>query len=267
MGGFRSLHALIMSLCGKIPRDLITEQSHDTLEESILNTFYGKAAPAPLAVTAVKPLPEGFTVLTRKPKERIGRVVLEYLLGRGVTYEKIRMCGAGYGTEGPTRGYAVFPITVKGEYVMYTSRRVTGLRSKTLHGGASKSALFNYDNCHEAKRIFIGEGPFDALCLHGNLRPTDGGVATLGTVLHPEQADLLDELPAEELVVYYDADAHAKAVKAAATLKARTSKRISLVHWDGLDPDELSREDLVAAVRGRRPYSEILSAVEQVLKW
>lgn len=270
---YKTLRTLILALCGKVPRSLDDLHAESDIVDAVDEIL--RSAPSIETVRIKAELPEGFATLTPNPKDRLGRLVLDYLTGtnakrkqRGVPFEMLAEVGTGYGTEGMLRGYAIFPVHVNGELVTWTSRRVTGFGPKQRHGifGESASiALFNYDNVRRCRRIFIGEGPFDAFTFQGKFRPTDGGASTLGTVLHDIQARLLDETDAEELVMCYDGDAYDKALKAARRLSGVSSKRVSVMKMGDKDPDELPRSELLAAVKSRVPYGGEMDEVLAML--
>jgi hypothetical protein len=152
----------------------------------------------------------------------------------------------------------------------YSSRRVVGLGPKALHASASKSrmALFNYDTALEmqARRVFIGEGPFDAWAFHRRADSHDAGLGLLGKVLHRDQIRLIDRLPCEEVCVCLDDTEHERTQAAAAMLAKYTQKRISfiLLKAGSGDPHD-NRERLPRYVERRRRYNGLMTEVEKLL--
>ena len=268
--GFKSLHTLVLAVFGRIPTGLGEQEENDeSLTDEIDKMLWPDKAERKKAKQERVKLPDSFVPLTERPKDRLGRVVLRYLTKeRGVAFRHLVDVGCGYCTQGALRGYAIFPIHMGGELISYTSRRVVGTGPKVRHARAGKAAsvaLFNYDNAVEAKRVIIGEGPFDAWALHRRVRPTDAGMATLGTVLHDEQARLIAELPCSRVVIWYDADAMDKATEAAKRVLNICDKKVSIVRHTGPDPDELDEDELARLLKGAEPYNPFLTEIEAML--
>jgi len=265
--GFRSLHGLVLALYGKIPKSLGRKQdTGDELVEQVERMLYAQAEEESGEKPKQLRLPDGFVPLTKRPKDRLGKTILTYLTdARGVPFDYLAETGAGYTHSGKWRGYAIFPVHVGGRLVTYTSRRVTGINGgKAQHasGGATASmALFNYDQARDCRRLFVGEGPFDAYALHRRLSPDDGGIATLGTKVYQEQIRLIAALPCEEVYLWYDADAMDKATKAAQRITDICDKRLFIVRHNDKDPDELPERKLARYVREAERYSPLLSHV------
>lgn len=265
--GCRDLKFLVLAILGKIPRSISRLTSDQDVEDVVYDILF-KSAPTEQAVQdEVVTLPSDFAILTPNLNDRLGRVVLDYLTTRGVPFERLVEVGAGYCRDGALRGYAIFPVFVRGDLVTYTSRRVVGLGSKVRHAGASaaKRALFNYDNVQHARRVFIGEGPFDAWAFQKRLDAGDGGIATLGTSISSTQIRLIADLPCSEVVVCYDADAPTKALDVAAAISRSSSKTVSVMYPDR-DPDEYSLDDLEKCVETRTVCDADLAEIESILK-
>jgi len=262
---FASLRSLILALLGRIPKSLRVEDGGAEFETYVEALLFGKGEDRETAVHRPA-LPEGFVPLVPKPGDRAGRITARYLCEeRKVPFARLAEVGAGYCTDGAMRGYAIFPVHIGGRLVTYTSRRVPTLRlggPKAKHGRFGRSAsmaLFNYDNCEGVRRLFLGEGPFDAWAFHRRLRPDDCGVSALGTVLHRRHIRLIEALDPEEVVVCFDPDATDKAVKAAETLSS-VGLRASYMEVSA-DPDELDEQLLRDCVRYRQVADPELGAV------
>lgn len=263
----RDLKFLVLALLGKIPKSISRLTSDQDVEDVVNAILFPTADTTEVPREQPVHLPEEFIPLTGNPKDRHGKVILEYLQKRGVPFDRLVEVGAGYCAEGAFCGYAVFPVHVRGELITFTSRRVTGLGSKQKHAWASDAslALFNYDNVIESRRVFVGEGPFDAFAFQKRLDVGDGGVATLGTKLHMRQARLLSYLPCEEIVVCYDADAPDKARKAATMIQRVTGKTTSLV-FPERDPDEYTLDDLERLIEGRTICDPEVDEIRSILQ-
>lgn len=275
----RDLRNLVLALTGSLPRNLLQLRAGEDLEDAVRSALdAGMASAEQREEAAIMPaMPEGFVPLTRKPKDSVGRAVLDYLTGEGegpvgrrreVPWERLVEIGAGYCVDGRLRGYAVFPVYVGGTFVTYTSRRVVGLGPKTRHspGIGASLALFNYDHLDGCRRIFVGEGPFDAWAWHRRLHQRHGGTSILGTRLHDAQARLLARIEGlEEIIVCLDADAHAKTLKTAAKFAALTPVKVSYILIDGADPDELPIEELKSMYTNRVVYDSLQTEMIRLL--
>ncbi len=255
-GGWSDLSHLVRALTGSLPRSMTQARLGVELVEYVRSVFRraarAKDGPAPEPVV----LPAEYVPLPERPGDPVGRSVRRYLVGRGLDQRTIDEAGIGYATSGRFRGYAIFPVHVAGELVTFTSRRVIGMGPKALHAPSSRShlAVFNYDAAAAmgARRVFIGEGPFDGWAFHRRVRPDDAGVALLGKVLHDDQARLLGQLPCDELCVCLDDTEHARTMSSAARLSRLTSKKVSyLLLPEGSGDPHDNRENLPALVAGR----------------
>lgn len=206
-------------------------------------------------------LPESFKPLYPKTTDKMGGIVRRYLRGRGLTTVMMKNMGIGYCTSGKFTGYAIFPVFMDGELVTYTSRRVVGLGAKVEHASGEKSrkAVFNYNNCHGCKRLFICEGPFDALAMHGRLRPSDAGTCLLGTVIHAEKVAAIAAINPKEVIVLLDNDAESKAGAVAEAIMNGVGCRVRIaVPPDARDPDEMTDDELRAMVKSAREYDPLM---------
>jgi hypothetical protein len=217
-------------------------------------------------------LPEGFRRLVREPGHRLGQVIWNYLVHdrkRAVPPRMIRALGTGYVTSGPMRGYAIFPVHVNGELVTWTSRRVAGTGSKVRHapGSSSSNGLFLYDFAKSVHptRLWVVEGPFDAIALHRRFHEREAAVALFGTLLSDPQVRLIGDLGAEEVIVCLDPDAAEKAVQVAEALSRSLDSRVTIASLpDGKDPDELDDSGLAGVLADRvdfDPFAEVLAGL------
>ncbi len=258
----------LAGLVGKLGGDLSKFRAEDRTEsqewqESVEDALW-EIDTTPTASGEIK-LPPFFQPFSKVPQTRVERVCAEYMDSRGFTSRVRRKLNAGFCSDGPLRCYAVFPVEVEGKRVTWTSRRCPGgVGGKQKHAfgtGTAKRALFNHDNCLESKRVFITEGPFDAWAMHQRLKPTDGGIALLGTFLHPEQAQVLADLPATTLTIMLDEDAYEKSVLLGMKMAQLTGKRVKVAKLtDKRDPDELPTEELRALSRSAIVVDELTAA-------
>jgi hypothetical protein len=239
---------MVRDLLGKIPRSLYRARLAKGISAYVRKRLdFSKPTEEDDQQIVESELPPHFVPLTGRPKHRIGRIVRDYLIDdRQLTDEILMESGVGYCIDGRWKGYAVFPVYVGGHLVTWTSRRVVAFGPRVQHDPQSKSrmALFNYDVCLEGgyKRVFVGEGPFDAWSFHtvGNV---NGGVGLLGKKLHTQQIKLLRALPCAELCMCLDSTEHEKSMEYAYKLKkACPDKRITALLLDDGDPNENIRK-------------------------
>ncbi len=269
-GGAKSLAGLLTKLGGEVPTNIrVMHEEGQNFEDEVERAVYGEVSDESEADKAAKPekffvaLPDGFRPFSQPRKSETRREILRYLTKeRGVPLAALLAIDAGYVTVGRMAGYAIFPVLVNGERVMWTSRicPACGDGPKVLHskGGQARRAIFNYDACRRSKRLFICEGPFDAWWMHGRLLPTDGGMCLFGTNVTNDKLDLIAATRATEVVVMLDGDAAGQRDTLAAARKiAGTGKRVRIaVLPEGKDPDELTDRVLGRCVRRAKLFDE-----------
>lgn len=261
----KSIAGLLRRLGGAVPRSLVISNAEgQAFDDEVEATLYGTTEDVDER-KAVE-MPKHFRPFATPSKNAGRKKALRYLLNRGVTKKQLTDIGAGYVWWGKMEGYAILPVVVNGEMTMWTSRAVPGLvgkrAPKVLHstGGRARVSIFNYDACKHARRLFVGEGPFDAWWMHGRLRPDDGGLCLFGVNVSDEKLELIAALPAEEVIVMLDGDRAGRnaEVGVAARIAGRTGKRVRIATLpDGKDPDELEDRILARAVRRAALYDEM----------
>lgn len=227
----------------------------DVLSDYLIDLFYGTKEKETYEVE----LPDGCKPLPIRPTERLPRVIYRYLRGRGLTSRMIRQLEIGYVEKGKMRGYAIFPVQVGKRRVTWTSRNICGLGPKVRHavGGLARHAVFNHGPSQGCKRLFLVEGPFDALAMHKRLCETDGCVALLGTEMPSDKAHIIANMRPRSVYVLLDADAYDKALMMADKLSAVIDCPIYVVKLlDERDPDELSTEEIAARVKKAKLYDD-----------
>ena len=97
-------------------------------------------------------------------------------------------------THNNLRRRVIVPFTWRGETIGYTARAVNeGVKPK-YHNSHEPGYVFNVDQQHrDAKFVVVVEGPFDAMSIDG--------VAILGNECSEQQADIIDSLAREVIVV------------------------------------------------------------------
>lgn len=276
-GGWKDLLGLVRALYGEVPSSLMRAQIGEDFVDALRAMLARRQTEDVDTERAPIALPPEFVAFGSTPPERgMGAIVWRYLTGpppdqRGLPPEFLEEIGAGFCADGRYGGYAIFPVFVAGVLVTFTSRRVVGVSSKVQHGesAGSRYAVFNYDPVAQqrARRVFIGEGPFDGWAFHRHVAPDDGGVALLGKVLHDEQCRLLDALPCEELCVCLDDTEHQRTMDAAAKLARLTGKQVSyiLLNEGNGDPHK-NRRYLPWYVRRRVAFDPVMTRLQTLLK-
>jgi hypothetical protein len=137
---------------------------------------------------------------------------------------------------------------------------------KTLNppGEVLSRLLYNYNWVKRARIVFITEGTFDAARVmeHGFFP-----VCVFGCNISTQQAMLMADLPAEEIVVCLDHGTDDVATEMLQTLRRFCGKkRLSLMSIDvpGADPDNLAQEDFERCFIRRRHVITSQDAIEQL---
>jgi len=92
----------------------------------------------------------------------------------------------------------IVPFTWKNQIIGYTARTFAEDVKPKYHNSHEGNYVFNTDNQHrDSKFVIVVEGPFDAMAVDG--------VAILGNECHEIQADIIDSL-GREVIVVPDAD-------------------------------------------------------------
>jgi 5S rRNA maturation endonuclease (ribonuclease M5) len=92
----------------------------------------------------------------------------------------------------------IIPFTWRNEIIGYTSRTFDDTVKPKYHNSHEPNYVFNVDRqLKDAKFVIVVEGPFDAMSIDG--------VAILGNECHEIQADIIDSL-GREVIVVPDAD-------------------------------------------------------------
>lgn len=88
----------------------------------------------------------------------------------------------------------IIPFTWKGQTIGYTARTWDNEVKPKYHNSYESNFVFNMDRqIHDSKFVLVMEGPFDAMAVDG--------VAVLGSECNEIQADIIDSLGREVIVV------------------------------------------------------------------
>lgn len=201
---FRDIHALFRQLNGGSltmeERILLRDDPPivvESVRRTVMRTFYKEHenSRAPRKLRRHR-LPPGFTRLddvdtTKMPWKR----AVTYLNGRGITREDITNFGIGYVSRGRYARYLVFPLTIDGELVYWTSR-YTGNHPRGIKSQNPKKddgyygrehVLLNFDRVMGQSFAMLVEGPLDTVA-------AINGLGALGSKISPFQIALIDRL-------------------------------------------------------------------------
>ena len=191
------------------------------------------------------PVPDEFIAVENGAKRS---ELPSYFTKRGIGPKKAHRWGLGWCEVGYFENRLIVPVTDAGDVVFFVARYMKekppkGVK-KTLYPKGAKPGryLFNYDRAKTCERIRIVEGVLDAVHVGKS------AVATFGTSLSQYQLELLMRTAAKEITIMWDRDAIDKARALADRLADLWTVRVVELP-DARDPDEHTREDLLAMER------------------
>jgi hypothetical protein len=246
-----SLLAAVLHCSYEQARALVDEDgaSPDSMQEAV-RALLGQEEPSP--ILQVLQLDPSF----RRIKSTGSTVrFFRYLQNRGFdhTEDFITSYGLQCALTGTWGCRVVVPFLREGELVGWTARAIgpAEIRYKTHPPGpAIKQTLLGLDGLrHGGERLFVVEGPFDALKLDWCFWQGNSGnraVPLLGTSATAAQVALLAELADmyREVVLLLDADAQAQALTLAGAVSF-LRPRIGTLPPDRKDPGEMSRQEIL----------------------
>lgn len=194
-------------------------------------------------------LPEGFNLLDPTPTNRMGRIALKYLQGRGFDVSYLRRKGWGYCNSGPLFGYLILPMFQDGKLIYYNARNLfkVGPRYKNPNEediGVGKSfIIYNREALFIYKKVYLCEGIFNAETVSH-----DKGIASSGKNLSRYQINDLIKSPVEEIVILLDSDAKLKAIQLAQELCFYKKVKVVFLPEDK-DANDLGRKATMEIIR------------------
>jgi len=153
-----------------------------------------------------------------------------------IDYYKLRACGPA----GKYKFRIIIPVFVGGRLVTFTSRDITGKRTKYMHCPSNesimpiKSTLYNIDRARDT--VVLVEGVFDVF------RLGDGSIASFGTELTKSQISLLLRKEIRNVFIMFDSDAINKAKEVATTISTLFD-HVEVIKLKEGDPANLSKEE------------------------
>lgn len=169
------------------------------------------------------------------PSERHPQRIVNYMLGRGISWETAKKYEMGYCITGEYMLRLIVPIRMFGKLVCWQARDITKTaerKYKNPIGSEFSRYLFNYDRARTFDEMVLVEGIFDAIAVGENC------VAAFGKKIGEEQKHLILKSGVRRLSIMFDADATAEDIKYAKEMARFIPTRFVLLP-EGLDPDEI----------------------------
>ena len=231
-----------------------------------------------------------------------GKIGLDYLLERGLTPNTIRKYGLGFAPEGwhnlhyhlRSKGFTddemeagaliarknnfvfdkfsnrvMFPIIDRRKNVIAFGGRALEKDAKAKYLNSDETAVFhkrenlfslNFAKNTEESFFILCEGYMDVIAL--NQAGFDNAVATLGTAITPQQANLMKRYVSEAVISYDSDEAGQKATVKAINLLGEAGVLARVLHIpDAKDPDEYIKR------YGAESFRHILSNTETAIDY
>ncbi len=254
---------------------------------------------ARLSLSEIARMPEPITIerkqLQRLPQMKwpsmVARVTtrhataMNYLIGRGISFDQIDQYNVGVGLSGRLKDYVVFPVYMDGGLVYWQGRatwnppeglsregkkawaEATGYRKtlnpfnppKGIEQATAGEVIFNYDRALACPHVVITEGPVDAMKVGTHAV----GLLGKGTDTKVER---LRRMRAQRYTIYLDrgvlktgqfkTEERERAEELAAELDGFAPVYIA-VPPSGHDPGSLTPEQNARIVEAAEPYREI----------
>lgn len=173
--------------------------------------------------------------------------LLAYLLDRGFTKETLKFFEVGFSRK---RNRIVIPVrNLSYEVVGFIGRSVTNdhvVRYLYSRGFPRREILFNLQNAKQYNKVIVTEGSLDAINVHQNGYPNV--VATLGSKLSQEQADLLNKY-FDDIVIFSDNDQAGRELARAIMEQCPRKGMEIVVYPNGVkDPGEMNIEQITQCI-------------------
>lgn len=207
-------------------------------------------------------LPKEYIVLHKDTESITGKQVLDYLLSRNISYDKIERYKLGFCTTGYYADRVILPVyDCKNELIFFVARSYFANvdkkilnPSKELTGVGKSEILFNINNNINKDEVIVNEGPFDAMS-------TDG-VALFGKIASDEQIHKIKKLKAKSIIIMLDSDAIKYAYELADKLYGY--KKIYICELKDGDPNT-NIDKLDEILKNKKEYTKV-SALKYKLK-
>jgi DNA primase len=157
-------------------------------------------------------LPESFRLLSFG-NSLLSKYARNYVRGRGFKVDDLSARGIGYCTTGPYAGFIIFPFYQGGKLTFFQGRQFIQLWEKFKNPsvedfGIGKSMLtYNTDSLVIYKKVYAVESIFNSLTIG------DNSIVFLGKTISGYQLSMVYKSPVEELIIGFDPDAKAEAIK------------------------------------------------------
>lgn len=173
-----------------------------------------------------------------------------YILTR-MTYDTAIKYRVGYCMTGMYDNRMIIPVYMPDGLRGFVARYMLAKpkkRKKVRYPSGMKTSLclFNYPNGRKHKQVVLVEGAIDAIA--GGLNY----MAMFGTNISNEQIRLLKNSAAKDIVLMFDPDARAKALKRAMRLQKILDVKVRVAYTEK-DPDEYGEDERFDLVKYARP--------------
>lgn len=186
----------------------------------LLGNFEGidflEVAPEIRDIIKVK-LPESFKLLSIG-NSHLGNMARNYMIHRGFNIDKLSALGVGYCTKGTYSGFIIFPFYQNNKIIYFIGRRFIQMGEKFQNPsvddfGIGKSMItYNIDSLAIYNTVAMVESITNCLTWGHN------AIATLGKKASAYQISTIIRSPVKSVIIGYDDDAMADAIKVALTL-------------------------------------------------
>ena len=204
--------------------------------------------------TTLVELPDGYIPLTRDNDSLICRKAIDYILGRGLSFDDIEKYKLGFCPSGRYGNRVIIPSYDKNDNLTFYSGRSLYSNAerkslnpdKTIIGIGKSDILHNIQSNLDKDIVIINEGQFDVM--------TTDGVGLFGKILSDAQLKLLIGLKAETFIVMLDGDATSYAYRIAEKLYPYKKVLICELPMDE-DPNAIGKEALKSYIADAVAYN------------
>lgn len=207
-------------------------------------------------------LPEGFQVLSKvKTIDPLFGIAKQYVLKRGITQEQLERYEIGATVaDWKFRYRIIFPVRSKeGKLLGLIGRDWTGTQEPKYLNSLGLKGVFNArPDLYSNRKVIVSEGVTKALAIERALDNKVCSAALCGNTITDAQVAQLKGF--EEVILFSDPDRAGMVgfLGVAANLQS-VFGRVSMVWpWPDKQADDLTRKEILAALRGRRKYNDIL---------
>lgn len=221
--------------------EYLYEQSNTSLYDELRNDVHIKLE-----------LPYDYVPLDKPSASLSCKRAMDYLLGRGISKEKIQKYHLGFCPVGHYADRIIVPsYDSYNNLVFYVARSIFNIDKKVLnpstqvYGIGSGDIVFNIQNNLDKGVVIVNEGIFDSM--------TIDSVSLFGKKMSDNQFNIIKSLPAEEIIIMLDSDATSFSYEIAERLYPY--KKVSVIELPkGEDPNSLGESFILEAIKNRNLF-------------